>query len=128
MSQLHAFAMDKWKLAILRFDRPTLLEGLGLEFDTPMVGDAHKLRSLQLEKETTLKVHRVHAPFLRCSDSVHCCEGALLRRSNRTTVAIPCLSTELVEGAKVCAHCEQLWAVADDDGWYKLDAVTMPLA
>ena len=128
MSQVRTIPRDKWQLSILKFDRPAILMGLNVEETFPMTGDVYKLRSLQANTESAVKVHQVHAPFLRCSSSVHCCEGATLHRSSRTTVGIPCLSTDLVEGGKVCSHCEQLWAVHDDDGWYKLDKLTMPKA
>ena len=115
-------------MAVLQYDRPWLLRSLGLDGEFPFTGDVYKLRSLQLDCESTLRVHSVHAPFLRCSASNLCCKGATLFRANRTTVAVPCLSTDLVDGAKACKHCMQLWAISDDDGWYKLDKKLIPAA
>ena len=108
MSQLLSVPMDKWKMAILKFDRPFLLRTLGLDVGTQIVGDVYKLRSLQQDSVNTWKVHKVHVPFLQCGAQA-CCEGAILHRSNRTTVGVPCLATQLRTNSKLCKHCEQLW-------------------
>ena len=41
-------------------------------------------------------------------------------RLGHKTATVKCYSTELTKQSTVCAHCEQLWALADDDGFYEV--------
>lgn len=101
-------------------NRADLLRMLQLDFARPVVGDIEQLHPVTWYAKSTLKVERWNVPWLNEGAAGECCMGALLTRWKHKTATVKCYSTELTDASTVCAHCEQLWAVSDDDGVYEL--------
>ena len=106
--------------AMQKMDRPNLLRALGLEFDWVVVADIDGLHPLSLYAKSAKKIHSWHVPFLNEGVEGECCGGAVLRRFGHKTVALKCYETKLAKDASVCGHCEELWAMPDDDLVYAL--------
>ena len=104
------------------------LRKLGLQFDLPYTGDIKATRPLTVGA-AAVKVHQIHAPFVNYGAVYERCSGSVLARVDRTTVALPCFSCEVVAGGSVCAHCEQVWNSGPDaDGFFMLDKKSMKAA
>ena len=101
-------------------NRAELLRMLGLNFDRPVVADVEHLHPVTIYAKSTLKVGRWNVPFLEEGVAGECCMGASLVRWGHKTATVKCYSARLTTHSSVCAHCEQLWAMADDDGFYEL--------
>ena len=102
-------------------NRADLLRMLGLQFDAEVVGDFDKLYPVTLYAKSTLKVASWNVPFLNEGTAGECCVGASLVRWGHKTVTVKCFSAKLTTESTVCAHCDQLWSMPDDDGIYELD-------
>ena len=102
-------------------NRADLLRMLGLQFDAEVVGDFDKLHPVTLYAKSTLKVASWDVPFLNEVTAGECFVGASLVRWGHKTATVKCFSAKLTTESTVCAHCEQLWAMPDDDGIYELD-------
>ena len=109
-------------------DRAELLELINVEPDWQMVGDVKGIHPPSLEAPQTLKIHSKACPFLEAGTSAECCAGSIISRSGHATVSMPCYRTDLQADNAVCAHCEQLWAARDEEGFYILDPKTMDKA
>ena len=93
----------------LRLNRALLLRKLGLQYDTPFTGDIQGTRPLPVETLSKVKVHQVHAPFVNFGATFERCSGSTLVRVDRTTMALPCFSCDIVPEGSVCTHCNQVW-------------------
>ena len=101
-------------------NRADLLRMLGMSWDREVVADVEGLHPVTVFVKSTLKVDRFNVPFLNEGAPGECCMGASLVRLGHKTATVKCYSARLTTGSTVCAHCEQLWAVTDDDGVYEL--------
>ena len=105
---------------IRTLNRADVLRMLGISWDREVVGDVEKLHPVTVFHKSTLRVDRRNVPFLNEGAAGECCMGALLVRVGHKTATVKCYSTRLTSLSTVCAHCEQLWAVTDDNGIYEL--------
>ena len=78
------------------------------------------LHPLSLFEKSASKIQQWNVPFLNRGAPAECCDGAKLCRFGHKTVAVRCYVTTLTSGTTVCAHCEELWALVDDNLVYKL--------
>ena len=101
-------------------NRADLLRILGISWHRKVVGDVEKLHPVTVHAKSTLRVDRRNVPFLNEGVAGECCMGASLVRVGHKTVTVKCYETRLTSESTVCAHCEQLWALTDDDGVYEL--------
>ena len=108
-------------------NRGELLSYLGTPAHSPRVGDITGLKCLHTESPSTLTVNKANVTFFGRETSDFC-PGARLARSGRTTVAVPCYSTELSDLTGLCSHCDELWSGYDDNDLLTLNEETMPLA
>ena len=106
-------------------DRAELIQLLNLDLSWPMVTDIKGVHSPSLSAPRTLKIHVKDCPFLDAGTSSECCTGSVILRSGHSTVSMPCYRTDILANSSVCAHCDQLWALQDDDSFYALDPKTM---
>ena len=112
--------------ASVRINRPFLMRRLGLQYNFEFAGDIPDTRPVSLDSPSTLRVHQNNVPFLNYGATHERCSGCTLTRFERTTMAIPCFSSEIVPGGSVCAHCNELWnASMDDQHCFQLDKDTM---
>ena len=105
-----------------------LLRQLGVDSSVPYIGDIEDAVPINLDTASHLKVHSEFAPFLGFGDGEERCSGCKLIRFNRKTIGIPCFVQELLPEQSFCAHCAELWASPDDDGFYKLSKKKMAAA
>ena len=101
-------------------NRADLLRMLNLQFDMPVVQDMDNLHPVTVYARTTLRVGRWNVPWLEEGAAGECCTGASLVRLGHKTATVKCYSTVLTKQSTVCARCEQLWALAGDDGFYEV--------
>ena len=106
--------------AVQQMNRPELLRRLGLSCDYKMVTDVEGLHPVTLYQKSTLKIESWKVPFLHKGASGECCTGAYIARFGHKTVALKCFETELTAESAVCAHCEELWALASDDNVHEV--------
>ena len=93
-----------------------------------MVSDIKGVHPPSLSAPHTLKIHVQDCPFLEAGTSSECCTGSVILRSGYSTVPMPCYRTDILADSSVCPHCDQLWALQDDDSFYALDPETMDKA
>ena len=112
--------VDDVAKAMSEIDRVGLLKILQLPWQFPLVKDFEGLHPVSLFAKSVLKIKVWHVPFLNRGACGECCQGAYLARWGHKTVALKCYSTDLTTGSAVCDHCEQLWALPNDDEEYVL--------
>ena len=106
-------------------NRVELLQILRVPKNLPRIEDFKDLRTLSTAVPSALSVHKSHIPLLGKNPG-EICSGTKLMRYNRTTVGVPCSSTEISAESGFCPHCEQLFLKGfDNDGFLHLDAETM---
>ena len=109
-------------------DRAELIQLLNLGLDCPLVSDTKGVHPPSLSAPRTLKIQVKDCPFLEAGTSSECCTGSVISRSGHSTVSMPCYRTDILADSSVCAHCDQLWALQDDDSFYTLAPKTMDKA
>ena len=90
------------------------------------IEDVLGLRVFSTAVKSALQLHKSHAPFLgKIPGNV--CVGTRLMRDGRTTVGVPCCSTEISTESGFCVHCEQLFLADkfDEEDFLDLDEDSM---
>ena len=111
-----------------RLNRPFLMRALGLRWDFPFLGDVSSAPIVKVASAPSTRIHTDFVPFLNFGACYERCSGAKLLRHERNTISMPCFETTLVSGGSVCAHCNELWAMTNDDGFFQLVPDEMPNA
>ena len=101
-------------------DRAALVELLNLEIEWPLVADIKGVHPPTLAAPSSLKINGDFCPFVGAGTSADCCTGSVLARRGHLTVSLPCYRTDVLHDNSVCAHCEELWADKDEEGFYVL--------
>lgn len=129
-AQKTAYTISKRMLEdlISGLDRAALIELMNLEPEWPLVSDVKGVHPPSLSSPLTLRIHSDDCPFLGAGTSAECCTGSVLARTGHLTVSMPCYRTDILHDNSVCAHCNELWAANDSDGFYSLKPGAMEKA
>ena len=122
-----AASSSPFEKAIRVWDHTKLLKKLHVVPSARRIVDVLGLRTFSTELKSARCLHKSHAPFLGKIPG-NICAGTKLMRDGRTTVGVPCCSTEISTESGFCKHCEELFLADkfDDDGFLELDESTMP--
>ena len=107
--------------AAAQLNRAYMLSKLGLDPEfahLSFIDDCIPLKPSSSERCRSINVDNV--PFLNYGDVGNRCSGAKLVRHKRETVAVPCFARCIDDTNTVCHHCNELWSLTDDDGYYIL--------
>ena len=112
--------------AVVKLDRAWILTQLNLSPDfkhLSFIPDSIPLKPNSSRAYRSINVDDV--PFLNYGNVSNRCSGAKLVSYKRETVAIPCFDKRIDADNCVCHHCNDLWALFDDDGIHVLDPSSM---